>query len=89
MLYVVLKDGEFLAQTTDTTYSLTESGQYTVKAANRFGGLGAASAEVTYKPTATSMENAEDHVQCTKIMKDGQLLILRDGKTYTIIGKQL
>ena len=89
MLYVVLKDGEFLAQTTDTTYSLTESGQYTVKAANRFGGLGAASTSVTYKPTATSMENAEDHVQCTKIMKDGQLLILRDGKTYTIIGKQL
>lgn len=89
MLYVVLKDGKFFAQTTATTYSLTESGQYTVKAANRFGGLGAASAEVTYKPTATSMENAEDHVQCTKIMKDGQLLILRDGKTYTIIGKQL
>ena len=88
-LYVVLKDGEFFAQTTATTYSLTESGKYTVKAANRFGGLGAASAEVTYKPTATSMENAEDHVQCTKIMKDGQLLILRDGKTYTIIGKQL
>lgn len=88
-LYVVLKDGKFLAQTTATTYSLTESGQYTVKAANRFGGLGAASAEVTYKPTATSMENAEDHVQCTKIMKDGQLLILRDGKTYTIIGKLL
>ena len=89
MLYVVLKDGEFFAQTTTTTYSLTESGQYTVKAANRFGGLGAASTSVTYKPTATSMENAEDHVQCTKIMKDGQLLILRDGKTYTIIGKQL
>ena len=89
MLYVVLKDGKFLAQTTATTYSLTESGKYTVKAANRFGGLGAASTEVTYKPTATSMENAEDHVQCTKIMKDGQLLILRDGKTYTIIGKQL
>ncbi len=89
MLYVVLKDGKFFAQTTDTTYSLTESGQYTVKAANRFGGLGAASASVTYKSTATSMENAEDHVQCTKIMKDGQLLILRDGKTYTIIGKLL
>ena len=88
-LYVVLKDGEFFAQTTATTYSLTESGKYTVKAANRFGGLGAVSTEVTYKPTATSMENAEDHVQCTKIMKDGQLLILRDGKTYTIIGKQL
>lgn len=89
MLYVVLKDGKFLAQTTATTYSLTESGQYTVKAANRFGGLGAASASVTYNSTATSMENAEDHVQCTKILKDGQLLILRDGKTYTIIGKQL
>ena len=89
MLYVVFKDGKFLAQTTATTYSLTESGQYTVKAANRFGGLGAASKAVTYKATATGMENAEEAVQCTKVMKDGQLLILRDGKTYTIIGKQL
>lgn len=89
MLYVVFKDGKFLAQTTATTYSLTESGQYTVKAANRFGGLGAASAAVTYKATATGMENAEEAVQCTKVMKDGQLFILRDGKTYTIIGKQL
>ena len=42
-----------------------------------------------YVRHCASMENAEDHVQCTKIMKDGQLLILRDGKTYTIIGKQL
>ncbi|MGM9825201.1 MAG: pectinesterase family protein [Paludibacteraceae bacterium] len=89
MLYVVFKDGEFFAQTTAATCSLTVSGQYSVKAANRFGGLGAASAAVTYKATATGMENAEEAVQCTKVMKDGQLFILRDGKTYTIIGKQL
>lgn len=89
MLYVVFKDGAFFAQTTDATCSLTVSGKYSVKAANRFGGLGAASDAVTYKATATGMENAEEAVQCTKVMKDGQLLILRDGKTYTIIGKQL
>ena len=89
MLYVVFKDGAFFAQTTAATCSLTVSGQYSVKAANRFGGLGTASAAVTYKATATGMENAEEAVQCTKVMKDGQLLILRDGKTYTIIGKRL
>lgn len=30
-----------------------------------------------------------DNVQCTKVLMDGQLYILRENKTYTIIGTQL
>ena len=47
MLYVVLKDGAYVANTTATTYDVAEDGVYTVKAANKFGGLGEASASVT------------------------------------------
>lgn len=47
LLYVVLKDGEYVANTTATTYDVAADGVYTVKAANRFGGLGEASAAVT------------------------------------------
>ncbi|MBO6306057.1 MAG: hypothetical protein J6M55_00985 [Paludibacteraceae bacterium] len=47
LLYVVFKDGAYVANTTATTYDVTEDGIYTVKAANKFGGLGAASAAVT------------------------------------------
>lgn len=47
LLYVVLKDGEYVTNTTATTYDVAEDGVYTVKAANKFGGLGAASAAVT------------------------------------------
>ena len=47
LLYVVLKDGEYVANTTSTSYEVSADGVYTVKAANKFGGLGAASASVT------------------------------------------
>ena len=46
-LYVVLLNGEYVTNTTSTTYDVDEDGVYTVKAANKFGGLGAASAAVT------------------------------------------
>ena len=47
LLYVVLKDGAYVANTISTTYDVAEDGVYTVKAANKFGGLGEASASVT------------------------------------------
>lgn len=47
LLYVILKDGEYVANTTETTYEVAADGVYTVKAANKFGGLGEASAAVT------------------------------------------
>ena len=36
---------------------------------------------------ATGVENVQnDNVQCTKVLRDGQLYILRDGKTYNATG---
>lgn len=37
--------------------------------------------------TPTAVENVQtNHVQATKILRDGQLLIIRDGKTYNVQG---
>ena len=41
--YVIFKDGEYLANQTETSYDITSSGVYTVRAANEMGGLGATS----------------------------------------------
>ena len=86
-LYVVLKDGAFVAQTTETTYTVSANGTYTVKAANRFGGLGEASKSVVYDPTATGIDHVNDYLPTTsKFIRDGRLLIIRDGKTYNVLG---
>ena len=36
---------------------------------------------------ATGIENTMDNVQNAKILRDGQLLIIREGKTYNAQGQ--
>ena len=40
--YVIFRNGEYVANTTDLSYTVTEDGQYTIRAANEMGGLGEA-----------------------------------------------
>ncbi len=47
LLWAVCKDGKVIAFTTQPTFTATESGTYTVRAANEMGGLSAASEPVT------------------------------------------
>lgn len=86
--YVVLKDGKYLANVTTNSYVVAEKGAYSVKAANRFGGLGAASASVYYD-TATGVEAISDERISGKIFRNGQILILRDGRTYNVMGQEV
>ena len=45
---------------------------------------------ITTTDGGQGMEQVQsDNVQCTKVVRDGQLYILRENKTYTIIGTQL
>ena len=47
LLWAVCKDGAVIAFTSEPTYTVTESGKYTVRAANEMGGLSAPSAIAT------------------------------------------
>lgn len=44
--------------------------------------------EVVFRTTATAVENVEA-VKATKVVKDGQVMIIRDSKTYNVMGIQL
>ena len=54
--YVIFKNGEYYANQTGTSYSLTEDeeGLYTVRAANEMGGLGAAASDIVFKRSITA-----------------------------------
>ena len=40
--------------------------------------------------TATGVgEVQRDNVQCTKVLRDGQIIIIRDGKEYNVMGNQI
>ena len=47
--YVVFKDGVYVANTKDCMFSMSESGLYTVRAANEMGGLGEESNAIDYQ----------------------------------------
>jgi pectin methylesterase-like acyl-CoA thioesterase len=53
--YVIFRDGVYLTNQVETTFTAAESGVYTVRAANGRGGLGIASNEVTIS-TSTGIE---------------------------------
>ena len=38
---------------------------------------------------STNMEQVETNVVCTKVLRDGQIMIVRDGKTYSVMGQLL
>ena len=43
---------------------------------------------VEKEDSATGIEDVQsDNVQCTKVIRDGQIIIIRDGKEYTIMGQ--
>ena len=47
--YVIFRDGQYVANVTTTSYEVDEEGTYTVRSANRNGGLGGESQPVEYE----------------------------------------
>ena len=46
--------------------------------------------EITIKGSGTGVENVQsDNVPCTKVLRNGMIFILRDGKTYTVTGQEI
>lgn len=52
--YVIFRDGQYLDNVTATSYDVTEQGTYTVRSANRNGGLGGSSLPVRYATEVTT-----------------------------------
>ena len=42
-----------------------------------------------YYGSSTAIDDVQDNVQCTKVIRDGQLLITRDGRTYNALGVEV
>ena len=78
LLYAICKDGKVVDFTTENSYSPSENGTYSVRAANEMGGLSAESATVEVTEV-TAIDNvvADDDVKTTpvKVIKDGKLYI--------------
>ena len=47
------------------------------------------SIEVITKKTPTSTENAEETISIQKVLRDGQVLLIRDGKAYNVMGQRV
>lgn len=52
--YVIFKDGQYLANTIETSYTVTEDGVYTIRTANDMGGLSTDATSVTVSATGIS-----------------------------------
>ena len=98
-VYLIEKDGEFLALTNETTYNVSEQAEegnkvtanpvYTVRAANAKGGFG--------EPAIVSQETAVEIVEAASEAKvaegafviDGKVVIVKDGKQFTAAGARI
>ena len=99
--YLIEKDGEFLALTTETTYSVEEAAApesigmnvtadpvYTVRAANAKGGFGEAG---TANATGVKGVKASDGAAKADgaFVVDGRVVIVKDGKQFTAAGARI
>ncbi len=99
-VYLIEKDGEFLALTSETTYNVSEQAEegnkvtaepvYTVRASNAMGGFGEA-AEVSQE-TAVENINANGNANAQAngaFVINGNVVIMKDGKQFTAAGAQI
>lgn len=77
---------EFVAITTATTLVVEDiNAEYVVRAANAKGGFGLPAIKST-----VGVENIQgEQAQYTKVIKDGKLFIMRDGKVYDAMGSMI
>jgi len=86
--YLVEDEGAFVAVVKGSQLSDDHKGK-TIRQANTRGGFGEA---VLYNPAATAIEAVSDQhsaVSVQKVIRDGQLIILRDGMQYNTIGQMI
>jgi len=99
-VYLIEKDGEFLALTNETTYNVSEQAEegnkvtanpvYTVRAANAKGGFGEP-AIVSQETAVEIIEAAAEKAQAAEgtFVIDGKIVIIKDGKQFTAAGARI
>lgn len=85
--WMIFKDGQYVANVINPTYTVDAAGTYVVRAANAMGGLGAKAQVVV--STATGVQNVEDTVHSIKMLRDGRVIIVRGNRTYNLLGSQI
>ena len=84
--YLIENNGVFVAvlKGSELSDKVNDYSGMTIRKANARGGFGEPE---TITEGQTGIENVqESKVRSTKVLRDGQLLIIRDGKTYNAIG---
>ena len=67
-------------------FALYDGVNYTVRKANARGGFGKVAGEEEHEDiTNTEVSNK----QVTKMIRDGKVVIVRDNKTYNVLGAEL
>jgi hypothetical protein len=88
-IYLVEANGEFQAIIRGSEFmdrfALYDGVTYTVRKANTRGGFGLPAGE---EPQGIS-NTAAEAVKVQKVIRNGQVVILRDGKEYNVLGAQL
>ena len=88
--YVVTVNGKAVAFPTEPTYEAQQGDIVSVQSVNEYGSLSAPSTPLTVGVT-TMEETTEDNTVApvSKILRNGQLIILKDGKEYSVLGTRV
>lgn len=88
--YVVTVNGKAVAFPTEATYEAQSGDVVSVQSVNEYGSLSAPSAPLSVGG-ATGMETTEDNTvaPASKFLRNGQLIIQKDGKEYSVLGTRV
>lgn len=72
--YVIFKDGEYIGNTAETSYTVTEDGVYTVRTANNMGGLSSEATTVSVGTTGIQALRQKQTLESARYNMNGQLV---------------
>ncbi len=88
--YVIFCDGEYVTNQTETTFTITTDGKYTIRAANVNGGLGEVSNVVDTSVSGITTVEADKNEEYIIYNLNGQRVnTMQKGQVYIVNGKKV